>query len=650
MLFVYWTILNLLLPKSKASFQSGTSSSIGVLSSSSFPSEASENLPFNGTTGVKPDCGWIYAAAGTTSPGYFAVPNFGTFNLGSNNVGQANVGYGNIGFGNYGENNIGRLNNGNNNIGYLNDGYNNTGALNTGNDIIGDANSGYQCIGYNNTQCLFVIGTLTNMTTYSIGGELEGSFLFGSNSTGNGLIGQDNSGQFSIGFQNQNGTISGNIGVLNEGDGLVGYDNAGTNIIGQENVGDDIIGMFNSGSNGIGLNNTLLVKADGPINIGLNQTGANNIGVDNFGDRLIGFELVGSDLIGGTYIDTSSTPLSQEIIFDPQVISEENIGTNFNSQPANENRTGVNTPYIQQISAVWSVYLEFPAVLSVVDLGCPGDIIQVYDAALNSVVLVTSIPSPNPLASCIGLNDPDEALADPIYSRGFVTLQPGSHFLSFSLVNGNSGTSLAFRLDYIKPPVICKECDAPVPLLDKFSDNPIIEDAPEFALPEDIKMYIKHDCDQSSESSEVSENSENTIISISNSTQTGSQADSRSKSSSQTASQSIASYSNSTLWCQSKRFKMLRDAFVTHSEASILCKDAADGLAKPNSPAGQLEITSLLFQCQPTSTNLTFPEAFWIGSDWKGHEPKKESCLIGRGENVMKAKDCDFKRRFICNK
>jgi hypothetical protein len=656
MLFVYWTVFNLLLPKSAvlASFQSGTSSSIGVLSNSSFPSEASENLPFNGTTAVKPNCGWIYAAAGSTSPGYFIVPNFGTFNLGSNNVGQSNVGYGNIGFGNYGQNNIGRLNNGNNNIGYLNDGYNNTGALNTGNNHIGDSNTGNQCIGYNNTECNSVIGTLTTLTTYSIGSELNGNFIFGSNSTGNGLIGQENQDQFNIGFQNQNSVSSGSIGVLNDGDGLVGYNNTGFNIIGQDNMGEAIIGILNDGDNQIGYNNTGILTSYNSINIGFEQSGSNDIGVSNSGNNLTGFDLVGNNLVGGTFIDTSSVPISEEILFDPQIISssEENIGTNYNTQPANENRSGVNTPFIQTITAVWSVYLEFPAILSVTDLGCPGDLIQVFDSALNEIILVTSIPSPNPLATCVGLNDADESLADPIYSRGFVTLQPGSHYLSFTLVNGNSGTSLAFRFDYIKPPVICRECDAPVPLLHKFIDRPIIDDPPGFNLPEDIRMYMKNDSEIISDDKSVDKSS-STSTSTSDITSNITSNTTSTRNITRTDSQS--DFKNFKSWCQSKRFQMLRDSFVSHSEASILCNEAADGLAKPNSPAGQLEITSLLFQCKPTTANITFPETFWIGSNWKGGQGHKRNdrrllCLMVTGEKVVETKDCNSKRRFICDR
>ena len=644
MLFVYWAVFNLLVPRSLASFQSGTSSSIGVLSTSSFPTESAANLPFNGTTEVKPDCGWIFAAAGSTAPGFYSVSNFGSFNVGSNNVGQSNVGYNNIGFGNYGQNNTGRLNNGFNNIGYLNDGYNNTGALNTRNNNIGDNNSGNQCIGYNNTQCSSLIGTLTTESTFSIGTELEGDFLFGSSLTGTGLIGENSQNKFGIGFQNENGAIYGNIGVLNDGDGLVGYNNTGTTMIGQNNQGQSLIGLNNTGTIQIGYNNTggadTLIEAS----IGINQIGNTDIGAYNNGNFLTGFELTGNDLIGGTYVDTSAIELSQEIQFDPQIISSENIGTDWNSQPANENRSGVNTPFIQSITAVWSFYLEFPAVLSVVDLGCPGDIIQVYDEVVNAIILVTSIPGTNSGGACTGLNDADEALADSIYSRGFATLPPGSHYLTFSLVNGNSGTSLAFRLDYIKPPVVCKECDIPVPLLSKFNDDPIISDPPSFDLPDDIKLYTEN-CDESDagyEGYSESDNSRNTTVSTSN--------NSTNNNSTSTDNSSGSSYKRVNFWCESKRFQMLRDTFLTHSEALIKC--SAGGLAKPDSPAAQLEITSLLFQCKPSSstpTNSTQPEALWIGSDWKGNDHRGD-CLVARGEYVMKAKNCNSTRRFICNR
>ena len=117
------------------------SSSIGVLPSTDFPTGEAINLPLEGSTEAHADCGWIIAAAGSTSPGFYTLPNFGSFNLGAGNIGQSNVGFNNIGFGNYGQSNIGRLNTGYWNIGYLNDGFNNTGALNTGTGSIGDQNS-----------------------------------------------------------------------------------------------------------------------------------------------------------------------------------------------------------------------------------------------------------------------------------------------------------------------------------------------------------------------------------------------------------------------------------------------------------------------------------------------------------------------------
>lgn len=669
MFFVYWVICNLLLPRTVlSSFQSGMSSSIGVLSTAGFPTSAAENLPFDGVKAVKADCGWSYAAAGNTSPGYYLNPNFGNFNLGFNNVGQANVGYGNTGYGNYGQNNQGRLNNGNNNIGYLNDGSNNMGALNTGNNLIGDNNSGTQCVGHNNTQCTSTIGTLNTETTFSIGTELQGDYLFGASSTGIGLIGQNNQNQFSIGFQNVNGNVSGNIGVMNSGDGLVGYNNTGSNIIGQSNVGQAVIGLENSGNFQIGYNNTAVENSSTTTtNYGYSQIGTNCTGTLNDGTNLIGFNQVGNDNVGGVYIDNSAIDLNPAIIFNPEIIpSEQNIGTNFNAQPANEVRLRINTPFIQSISTTWRVFLEFPAVLSVVDLGCAGDVIEVFDEAANAIILVTNIPSLNAAPVCAGENDPDASLADPTFSRGFVTLPAGPHALSFFLGNGNGGTALAFRFDSVRPDPDCPECTAPVPLLSKFCPNPIIEIP---IVPDDLKVCevpepaVQNDPSQASEQSESASKNTNENASEpvkppakpkTQNLQTLQKLQSQKLQSPQQKLQSpptLPQKSNpKSLWCESKRFQMLRNTFLPYAEAANLCTKTADGLATPNSPAAQLEITSLLFQCRPSNSgNVTDPEALWIASDWTG-KVYKDACLYAHGEKVLKTKNCNHNRRFICNK
>ncbi len=115
------------------SFVPNSSSSLGVLPTSLFSTMATPNLPLQGAgEAVGLDCGWTFAGAGSTAPGYFTLPVFATFNLGAGNVGSANVGYSNVGYGNYGEANIGRLNTGTGNVGYLNGGNTNAGAFNTG--------------------------------------------------------------------------------------------------------------------------------------------------------------------------------------------------------------------------------------------------------------------------------------------------------------------------------------------------------------------------------------------------------------------------------------------------------------------------------------------------------------------------------------
>lgn len=483
-LFVYLALWNTISP-AFGSFQSGSSSSIGVLSTASFATESAQNLPFDGVSQVYADCGWSFAAAGTTAPGFYLVPNFGSFNLGVGNVGQSNVGVNNIGFGNYGTENVGRLNCGNGNVGYTNDGNGNTGALNTGNSQTGDTNTAANpatnpvtslpCIGYNNTQCSGVIGAVSTESTYSVGTQLQGSFLFGSSNAGTGLVGSDSFDEFSVGFQNENGLETdgaGNIGVMNTGVALVGYNNTGDTVIGQGNEGANIIGLFNDGALQIGYNNT----GTGAMNIGFNQIGSGDVGVDNAGDNNTGFALLGNDQIGGTYIDTSSIPLSAPILFDPAPAPIPNVGTSYSSPAAvNETRLQVNTLNVYKITARYSVTLVLPAVLSVVDLGCPVDLIRVYNSGVLVMTTVAPRTSTNPV--CVGLNDPDSALADPNYSRGFVTLPPGCHILSFDTANG--GTSLAFRLDYVKTEE-SQKCTAPVPPQKPFNDNPLIDQSPPF--------------------------------------------------------------------------------------------------------------------------------------------------------------------------
>ena len=640
-MFVYWVIFNLVFgPFSPV--LAVQSSSIGVLSTSYFPNTNENNLPITGIVEVVCDCGWIYAAAGNTSPGYYSVPAFGTFNVGSGNIGQANVGYNNIGYGNYGTNNIGRLNNGNSNIGYLNSGTNNTGALNTGSWNIGDNNNstGTPCIGYNNTGCTGVIGALTSQTSFSIGLDLQGAYLIGNNSTGTGLIGQDNTGAYSIGFENENGSLFGNIGVQNNGDGLVGAGNDGTTIIGQYNDGTGVIGLYSNGTFQIGYNNTGSAPAPTieEAIIGLDNVGGfQDIGVLNDGDNLIGFQLTGSDLIGGEYVDTSETPLSEPIIFDPtDTVYTQNIGSNFNSQPSESRPAGVSSPYIVDLNAEYRFNLDFPAILTVVDLGCPGDIIQVFD--WSNLIMTTTIPQPAPVYNCTGLTDGDEALADPFYSRNFVTLAPGLHILTFS---SSSGTALAFRVDSIRPPEPCKECLAPVPPIESFDSQSI-------DLPDYFRLYVQTETCPVTETATATVNS-NTTITNNNTTQLNSTS-----SSSSSSSQSCTFCDKSTInWCKSKNFQMPRDLVATHAEAKDLCPA---GLARPATPAAQLEITSLLLQCSilhnkhnfQNETSIEFTRGPWIGSDWKGRDFKDEYCLVANGEFVNRAKDCSSKRRFIC--
>ena len=646
MIFVYWTIFNLIF-NSYALGGPGQSSSIGVLPTAAFPTINDQNVPISGVEEVVTDCGWIYAAAGTTSPGYYSVPNFGTFNLGSGNIGQSNVGYNNTGYGNYGTGNIGRLNCGNGNIGYLNDGNGNMGALNAGNMNIGDGNdsTGSPCIGYNNTACTGVIGTFTSDTIYSIGLDLEGSYLIGNNSTGTGLIGQDNMGAFSIGFENENGFFSGNIGVQNNGDGLVGSNNDGTAVIGQYNEGSGIIGLYNNGSFQIGVNNTGAIEDPtfAELNIGMgNGGGYQDIGVLNTGTNLTGFNLTGSDDTGGAYIDTGNVPLSQSILFDPtDTVYTQNIGSNFNPTPSESRPDGVKTPFIVPITTEYRFNLAFPAILTVVDLGCPGDIIVVYD--WSHVIMTTTIPQPAAVYNCTGLVDGDAALADPFYSRNFVTILPGLHILTFAVTaaSPSSGTALAFRVDSILPRPPCMECEAPVPPIDSFGSQSI-------DLPDSFHLYVETEpCPVPGNSSVIPVPivpGNSSAIPVHNSTSCTSSA-----SVSTAACQDCEK--SAIVWCKTKNFQMPRDLIATHAESKTLCPA---GLGRPSTPAAQLEITSLLLQCRlkhqaaHNTTHDDFVQGPWIGSDWQGRDYNGEFCLVATGEFVHRAKDCGGKRRFIC--
>jgi hypothetical protein len=681
MIFQAWVIFNLIFTRfGEASFVAGSSSSISVLPTTLFPTEAAANLPFSGTISVVPDCGWITVAAGSTAPGYYTAAVFGTFNVGSGNTGQANVGYNNTGFGNYGYSNTGRMNTGSQNTGYLNNGNNNTGAYNYGNGHIGDGNTSATvsedgalfCIGYNNTDCTAVIGSLTNESEYSIGSSLEGNFLFGFDLTGDSQIGQDNEGANNVGFDQDNtaSPVVGSIGVLNVGDALVGYNNTGNFTIGQNNTGAYQIGLTNVGAFQIGVNNTLegstLPSTLTDLNIGIDQIGYTDIGVQNDGNDLTGFDLIGSSQIGGTYIDTSSVALSAPIVFDiPEV--EENIGSSYNSIVTQS--TDPLYPFIQEISTVWQFNLDIPGLLSVVDLGCAGDVIQVYDGGV--LLMTTTFPSGTntaTLADCAGLNDPEEALADPQYSRNFITLQPGLHSLAFDVSGVSNGTLLAFRVDLVRPPQPCTECTIPVPPLDPLTTPAeLFEGLSEFELPRNIFK-----CTSEKEKKELIEDqAEEVIINeilddySTNSASTGVSSAYNTTSSASNGVSSVYNTTNITTntttnnnnnnninhdslldWCRGKNFQMLRNGVASFADAVRLCPF---GLARPATPAAQLEITSLLFQC--TTKTILSPEQIsrgqWIGSDWTG---LPGDCLFANGENVEMSADCSIPRRFICKR
>jgi len=489
--------------------QSTDSSSIGALNATFQASSGAINIPTSGVVSVRIDNGWKVAAAGSTLPGYFIVPNFALYNVGSGNAGQANIGHNNTGVANYGYRNTGRLNTGTGNIGYLNTGTGSIGALNQGSFLIGDNNTASPgSIGYNITGDLaFTTGNIgINITnsSYNVGmGIGNGSkFCVGSGLTGYGLIGLSSSGAYHVGVNNTNSTGAadvGNIGFDNTGDANIGMMNYGEFLIGVNNTGAASFGYNLTGYYQVGYNDTQAyynTTADDPdlMQVGFNLLGFNNTGILIDGGNNTGYSITGYDNIGCSISATGSTPAEASCIVAPTIpaypISAawtfpqfSLIGSGFNPMPSPEAIGNTTLAAINgfnaTINAAYAFTLHEPAVLSVVDLGCPGESILVYDG--DQSILYATVPGSvfGSSFSCTlatTVNDPDDALSNFSFARGFVTLKPGLHFLQFSTMGGPSaGTAFAFRVDTFGALPCNRLCPIPMPFIGFKGSTPLIK-------------------------------------------------------------------------------------------------------------------------------------------------------------------------------
>ena len=353
----------------------GSSSSISVLPTTLFPTEAAANLPFSGTISVVPDCGWITAAAGSTAPGYYTAAVFGTFNVGSGNTGQANVGYNNTGFGNYGYSNTGRMNTGTQNTGYLNNGNNNTGAFN-----YGEGNVGF------------------------IAGVQAATFSVPPSEAPDGRIPWDS---IALGY------------ILEGSDGT-----------GWGNLNDSNVGISQSGYRNLGY------LTGGTMNIGYSINGTANTGGRLDGDDLIGFDQTSSqaDPFTGPFSDlqpASEMPLllssTLSGFMDSLAVSVYPSVWDAASSEVNTNTlTGCSTFTPIPYSSVFSVSVRCRGSFKITDLYCSGDSFQVYkDGKLWFVTPVVPIDSD---VFCIrSVSDPEEAFYDPAFSHYQAWLPSGSY-------------------------------------------------------------------------------------------------------------------------------------------------------------------------------------------------------------------------------
>lgn len=411
---------------------------------------------------------------------------------------------------------------------------------------------------------------------------------------------------------NSGGIASGAIGTVNEGEAVVGSGNVGTLLIGVDNEANEAIGIGNTADFTIGaFNNGTALATLSNLTIGFNQSGLNDIGAFNTINDFTGYNNTVT-----SYVDTSYIPLNEPIIFVPTASNVlANIGTNYNN-PANINeqaKTASTAPFIRRITSTWYFNLEFRAVLSVVDLGCPGDLIAVLETKCPEIemkpLLVTQLAQPLALGTtCMGLNDPETALADPVYSRGLITLDKGFHLLSFDVAAvspiatpGTGGTSLAFRLDYIRPSSDrCVECEAPIPPLFGFPDEALIGDPPKFELPEDIMMPPYKNCE---------------VIKAKPSPELG---------------------KTCNPWCKSKHFKILKGTRLTFKQAAAIC---VDGLATASTKLLKEELMELTKKCAGE-------ERFWIDGTENGCTSIDKNGRIEKNQNEQ----CETLRPFICNR
>lgn len=325
----------------------------------------------------------------------------------------------------------------------------------------------------------------------------DGEYLIGNDQTGSYAIGEDQQGTYLIGYQNTGytsiGTENTNTDPVN--DGPIGVGNTGTFLVGQDLTGDTLIGFSSSGNSSIGTNTTgsLLIgftvggnsstgfNVSGTLVQGADSEGENVTGFYNDGTNLIGTGLTGSDIIANSVNFTDPTvPEWTPVSFDYPT-GTSTTGSTYNSPPSPEQASSEGA-FITQITAEYPVNVEAPqsALLSVVDMGCAGDIISVYD--WGQLVYTTPPPPATTTLNCtqLSLSDPDAALANYAYSRGFFTLTPGLHILTFGSQNG---TVLGFRVDYIIPGEACNGCPGAVPFLHPASRTPLMPPPAPWALP-----------------------------------------------------------------------------------------------------------------------------------------------------------------------
>ncbi len=552
--------------------------------------------------------------------------------------------------------------------------------LGTGN--VGDGNSQaipfqFPAYGYNNDQAEAVIGA-NNAGSYLIGSQQQGSYLIGSQQEGTDLIGFNNTGTLATGVSNYESIID-TIGAFNVN---------GTEVIGQGNNGSYLVGFINQGNGIVGYEGT------GSLLYGFNVTGFNNTGVDLEGSGLIGAASNYSIVIGYNCSGQNIVGVNNDVdgtvgsfgTFDNPVLPNYNvnfalpsgslstIGSNYNTLPTTEQASSTGA-FITQITAEYKFNIDVPAILSVVDLGCAGDLISVYD--FGSLLFTTTAPSSTTLScSQMSLSDPDAALAEYSYSRGFGYLAPGLHALTFTVAAGGNGTALAFRIDSIGQGTPCgnNQCPGPVPFLNTVPRTPLVPTPPPWSLPKIIKEaeLMAGTGAGTGTSAGVGMGTgmatgtgtgtgtnpalnpilNTTIASLNpNNTQLiqpcNCNNDTLSLTDSSTISQSTNSKSNSVyLSRKSKskfqvkrigRFLLVTGSEVEWSRAGLVCAKLGSKLAVPKKEGDKQALMAL-------------PGVAWVGADWRGNR-MGGACLQLNGEGkILIASSCKLKLSVLCER